>query len=215
MNQRLQDMRERVRALSSITTFDELLAFLNVNPSISLSPEQFGIVYQSLPEFFRPLIVPAEELMKIPREQGLAEVVIERGSDSFEVVLITPNKQAAYRSMLTSAQVTMLANHGREVVLDLRTVPRFRERLLTAAEFFEILDRQFVDERERLIRELPVLTDLTAAVVRVAFSNEVTAGFVETAFALDDARARIYYLPEEWTIPFVARTHAYENPSHF
>jgi hypothetical protein len=49
----------------------------------------------------------------------------------------------------------------------------------------------------------------------VAFSREITTGFVETAFALDDARARIYYLPEEWTIPFVARARAYESPSAF
>ncbi len=208
-------MRERVRALSSITTFDELIAFLNVNPSITLAPEQFSVVYHSLPEFFRPLLVPAEELLKIPRERGLAEVLIERRQDKLEILLITPDKQAAYRSELLQEQITMLANHGREVVLDLRGAPRFKERLLTSAEFFEILDRQFVDDRTRMIRELPVLTDLGTPIVRVAFSNEITAGFMETAFALDDARARIYYLPEEWTTPFVARSRAYESPSQF
>lgn len=208
-------MRERVRALSSITTFDELSAFLNVNPSITLAPEQFGIIYQSLPEFFRPLLVPAEELIKISRAPGLAEILVERRQEELEVVFITPGKQAAYRSVLGREQAAMLANHGREIVLDLRTAERFREQVLSSAEFFEILDRQFVDDRARLIRELPVLTDLGAAIVRVAFSNEITAGFVETAFALDDARARIYYLPEEWTNPFAARSHAHESPSSF
>ncbi|MGH7497084.1 MAG: hypothetical protein ACREOO_32440 [bacterium] len=208
-------MRERVRALSGITTFDELIAFLSVNPSITLSPEQFGIVYQSLPEFFRPLVVPAEELMKIPRAQGLAEVLVERRQDKLEIVLITPGQQVAYRSELSSEQVAMLGNHGREVVLDLRIAERFKEHMLTGAEFFEILDRLFIDDRTRMIRELPVLTDLGATIARVAISQEVTAGFVETAFALDDARARIYYLPEQWTIPFAAHTRAYESPSHF
>ena len=208
-------MRERVRALSSITTFDELMAFLNVNPGITLSPEQFGVVYQSLPEFFRPLIVPAEDLIKSAREQGLSEVLIERRQDKLEVVLVTTAKLAAYRSELSPEQVAMLANHGREVVLDVRSAPRFRDRLLTGPEFFEILDRLFVDDRTRMIRELPVLTDLGAPIVRVAFAREITAGFVETALALDDARARIYYLPEEWTIPFAARSHAYESPARF
>lgn len=208
-------LRERVRALSSITTFDELIAFLNVNPSITLSPEQFGVVYQSLPEFFRTLLVPAEVLIRISREQGLAEVLIERRPDKLEVLLVTPGKQAVFRSEFSNEQVTMLGNHGREVVLDLRTAERFREQMLTSAEFFEILDRQFVDDRTRMIRELPVLIDLGTAIVRVAFSREITTGFVETAFALDDARARIYYLPEEWTIPFVARARAYESTSPF
>ncbi len=210
-----RSMRERVRALSSITNFDELLAFLNANPSVTLSPEQFGVIYQGLPEFFRPLVVPAEELLKISRAQQLANVLIERQPERLEILLATLNQQVTYRSELTIEQVNMLANHGREVVLDLRTAPRFKDQMLVSSDFFEILDRQFVDERERLLRELPVLTDLGITIVRVAFSKDLTAGFVETAFALDEARARIYYLPEEWTIPFTARARAYESPSHF
>ena len=210
-----RNMRERVRALSSITNFDELLAFLQANPSVALSPEQFGVIYQSLPEFFRAQVVPAADLLRISREQRLASVLVERQPERLEIVLAMPGGQGAYRSELSNEQVAMFANHGREVVLDVRTTERFKERVLTSAEFFEILDRQFVDERERLLRELPVLTDLGATVVRVAFSKTFSAGFVETAFALDDARARIYYLPEEWIIPFVARTRAYESPSRF
>ena len=87
--------------------------------------------------------------------------------------------------------------------------------MLNAEEFYGLLDRMFYDDREQLIRSLPALTDLDKRIVRVAFGERITAGFVELAMALDDTRAVIYYLPEEWTIEFISRPRRHEGWHNF
>lgn len=215
LEQITRDVRERNTAMASITTMHDLLDFLNANGRAVLSPEQFGIIYQNLPEFFRPLLVPPDDLIAIHRQLTLTNVLAERSSERLELALLDHNNQAALRAELSNEQLEILANHGQELALDVRTAERFQEHQLNYSEFLEILDRKFVDDRTKILRELPVLTDLGVSIVRVAFARHSTAGFVETAFVLDDFHARIYYLPEEWTSDFTNRNTRYEEPPGF
>lgn len=215
LEQITRDVRERNSAMASITTMSDLLDFLNANGRAVLSPEQFGIIYQSLPEFFRPLVVPPEELIEIHRGQTLANVLAEFSNEHLEILLLARNNQAAFRSELTNEQLAVLANHGKELALDLRTSERFQEHQISYEEFLRILDRKFIDDRTKILRELPVLTDLGVNVTRVAFSRRSTAGFIETAFAFDDFHARIYYLPEQWVSDFTYYHRRYEEPPGF
>ncbi len=215
LEQITRETRERNSAMASITSIGELLDFLNANGRAVLPPEQFGIIYQNLPEFFRPLLVPPEDLIAIRREQNLGDVLAERYPDRLETALLDQSQRAVYRSTLSNEQLKMLAEHGQELSVDVREAERFREAQMSYNEFLEILDRKFVDDRTQIMRELPVLTDLSANVVRVAFSKHSTTGFVETAFALDDYRARVYYLPEEWISDFTYRSMRYEEPPGF
>ncbi len=210
LEQITRDVRERNSAMASITTFSELYDFVNVNGRAVLSPEQFGVLYQNLPESFRFLIIPAENLIAIHRQQPLSHILAGLSGDQMELALLDENSQAAYRCTLSPEQLTVLAHHGRELALELDKTERFQSALMEYQEFLSALDRKFVDERNQIIRELPVLTDLGVSIQRVAFANRSTAGFVETAFELDDFHARIYYLPEEWVADFINRNQRYE-----
>ncbi len=215
LEQITRDVRQRNTAMASITTFSDLLDFLNANGRAVLAPEQFGVLYQNLPEFFRPLVIPSEDLIAIHRQQPLSNVLVERSSDRMELALLDQNNQAAYRRTLSNEQLTVLANHGKEVALEAGSAERFQAAQFEYQDFLEALDRKFVDDRAKIMRELPVLTDLGVNVQRVAFSSRSVAGFVETAFVLDDFHARIYYLPEEWISDFTNRSMRYEEPPGF
>ena len=215
LEQITRETRERNTAMASITTFSDLVDFVNVNGRAMLSPEQFGVLYQNLPESFRFLIIPSENLIAIHRQQPLSHILAGLSGDRMELALLDENSQAAYRCTLSPEQLTVLANHGRELALDARSTERFQATQMEYQDFLNILDRKFVDERNQIMRELPVLTDLGVNIKRVAFSNRSTAGFVETAFVLDDFHARVYYLPEEWVSDFTQRSMRYEEPPGF
>lgn len=215
LEQITRDVRERNTAMASITTFGDLLDFLNTNGRAVLAPEQFGVIYQNLPEFFRPLIIPPEDLIALHRQQRLSNVLAEQTNGRLEVALLDDNNQAAFRSELSPEQLTMLANHGKELALETHTAERFQTYQISYDEFLEALDRLFVDDRTKIVRELPVLTDLGVSIARVAFADQSVAGFVETAFVLDDFHARVYYLPEEWISVFKTRSLRYEEPPGF
>jgi hypothetical protein len=172
-------------------------------------------MYQNLPEFFRPFVIPSEELIAIHRRQPLSNVLAARSGDRMELALLDQNNQAAYRCTLSPEQLAVLANHGKEVALEARTAERFQDAQMEYQDFLGALDRKFVDDRAKIVRELPVLTDLGVNIQRVAFANRSTAGFVETAFLLDDFHARVYYLPEEWISDFTQRSTRYEEPPGF
>ena len=210
LEQITRTVRERLSAVEGISDFEELVEFVNSQSRVVLTPEQFNDLYQELSPIFRALVIPPEELMTLHHHQGLANIVVERQNEKLQFLLLNAGNQVIRRCELTKELTGMLVNHGKELALDVRTAERFSGHVLTAAEFFEVLDRQFVDDRDRWLEAVPVLTDVSATVERVAFANSITAGFVETAFALDNFRARVYYLPEEWTIDFIARTYPYE-----
>jgi len=214
LEQITRDQRERVTELEGIATFTELAAYLRTNPRLVLPASQFSLIYQSVPELFRSALLPAGEVVAIHREGQITSLLVDQLADRLSLNFMNAGNQLVYQTSLPNEQVEMMQNHGRELQLDLRTEERFQEHMLTAVEFFDILDRQFYDERANIIKTVPVLTDFSAELVRVAFANKIISGFVETAFALDDMRVRIYYLPEEWTIVFTSRSRS-ENESSF
>ncbi|MEK7727920.1 MAG: hypothetical protein AAB354_05860 [candidate division KSB1 bacterium] len=215
LEQITRETRERNSAMASITTFSDLVDFLNANGRAVLAPEQFGVLYQNLPEFFRALVIPPEDLIALHQQQPLSNVLAERSSDRMELALLDQNNQAAYRCTLSNEQLTVLANHGKEIALEAHTTERLQAAQMSYQEFLNVLERKFVDDRTKLMRELPVLTDLGVNIQRVAFAQRSVAGFVETAFVLDDFHARIYYLPEEWISDFTNRSMRYEEPPGF
>lgn len=209
-----QVRREQLSLIAGISKFEELVNFTAASARTELPPEQFGFIYRELPAIFRPLLVPTGNMVSFNRERNVTNVTINRHADRLDLFLLDANNTVLYQTSLPNDQIEMIANHGKERQIDVRTVARFSGRILNAREFFDVLDRKFYDERAEMIKELPVLTDPSTYLVRVGFSNRVTAGFVETAFALDDGRAIIYYLPEEWTTDFIMKAgeHASPNP---
>lgn len=209
-----QVRREQLSLIAGISKFEELVNFTASNARTELPPEQFGLIYRELPALFRPLLVPTGSMVSFNRERSVAQVTVNRYPDRLDLFLLDANREVLYQTSLPSDQLEMIVNHGKERQMDVRQVARFVSRVLSAADFFDVLDRKFYDERAEMIKELPVLTDPSTHLARVGFANRSTAGFVETAFALDDGRALIYYLPEEWTTDFIARVgaHASQNP---
>jgi len=210
-----RDVRQRMSAVESISSFDELVSYTESNSTILLPPAQFSLIYNELPEIFQPLLVPTSVLVVLRKDEKIANVLVNRYSDRLEINLLNAHDQIVHRVSLSNEQIEMIVNYGKERQMDVRTVDRFAERVISASEFLDILDRQFYDDRVNLIRALPVLTDLGTEWVRVAFANKINAGFVETAFALDDYTAIIYYLPEEWVIDFILRPREYEESNYF
>ncbi|MDZ7266388.1 MAG: hypothetical protein ONB48_04065 [candidate division KSB1 bacterium] len=209
-----QVRREQLSLIAGLSKFEELVNFTAANARTELPPEQFGLIYRELPALFRPLLVPTGSMVSFNRERNVTQVTVNRYPDRLDLFLLDANHEVLFQSSLPADHIEMIVNHGKERQMDLRQVARFAGRVLRAADFFEVLDRKFYDERAEMIRELPVLTDPSTHIARVGFANRSTAGFVETAFALDDGRALIYYLPEEWTTDFIARAgeHANQNP---
>lgn len=209
-----QVRREQLSLIAGISKFEELVNFTAASARTELPPEQFGFIYRELPAIFRPLLVPTGNMVSFNRERNVTNITINRHADRLDLFLLDANNTVLYQTSLPNDQIEMIVNHGKERQIDVRTVARFSGRILNAREFFDVLDRKFYDERAEMIKELPVLTDPSTYLVRVGFSNRVTAGFVETAFALDDGRAIIYYLPEEWTTDFIMKAdeHASPNP---
>jgi hypothetical protein len=209
-----QVRREQLCLIAGISKFEELVNYTASSERTELPPEQFGLIYRELPAIFRPLLVPTGNMVSFNRERNVTTVTVNRYPDRLDLFLLDANNEVLYQTSLPNDQIEMIANHGKERQMDVRTVARFSGRVLNSADFFEVLDRKFYDERAEMIKELPVLTDPSTHIARAGFSNRVTAGFVETAFALDDGRAIIYYLPEEWTADFISKAgeHASQNP---
>lgn len=215
LEQITRETRERNSAMASITTFGELVDFLNVNGRAMLGPEQFAVLYQNLPEFFRDLVIPTADLIAIHSQQPLSNIMAALSNQRMELALLDQNNQTVFHSALSEELLTVLANHGKELALDARTTERFQDAQMEYQDFLDVLDRKFVTDREKIMRELPVLTDLGVNVRRVAFANRSVSGFVEMAFILDDFHARIYYLPEVWISDFTQRSMRYEEPPGF
>ena len=210
-----RDSRARESALEGVTDFAALVDYAQSSPRLVLPPAQFSKIYNAVPEIFRPWLISPNDLLMYHQQQSINHVLVDRHSDRLEVFFLDSGNQILHQATLFNEQITMMLSHGQESPINVRTAERFIEHVYEAQDFYRRLDHLFYDDRERIIRALPALTDLDKHLVAVAFGNRLTSGFVETALALDDTRAVIYYLPEEWIIDFVSSSRRHEGWNNF
>ena len=207
--------REKISEIEKITDIEGLLSYIESHPRTLLPIAQFSKVYHKIPMIFRAWLVAPNDLINYRQETDITNVLVSRQENQIDFFLLTTESDIVHQASLANEQVTMIRQHGKERRLDVRSTQRFSQYIIEAAKFYETLDKQFFDDRENLIRTLPILTDLNQKIVRVAFANNITEGFIETAFAIDDFRALIYYLPEELTIDFTSRPQKHEGWYNF
>ncbi len=198
LEQAQQEIRQRSGNMASLEDFDQLLQFVQTNQRALLPLSQFAPIYRTVPEVFRPLLIPPETLLKNVSAGRAVNVLTVFQHSSLEIFLLDAEDRSAHQSRISSEQLSMMSRHGREQQLDLSRLERFAQRISSAEEFYRAIDGLSSEERDWLVRQLPILTEPESRFTSMAVSNEMTNGFVEIAFAINAFRCRIYYLPEDW-----------------
>jgi len=197
------EIRQRTGNLAALTDFDLLLQYLRANEQVLVPLSQFVAIYRGVPEIFQPLLVPPEVFLTLVRDRQVSGALCAFGQSTLNVFLVDAQDRAMYQAVLSDEQLQMIAKHGGEQRLDASVAARFASRIFSDEVFYDGLERLPAEQRAWLLRTLPILTEPESRFVRFAVADQMAAGFVEVAFALDAARSRIYYLPEEWLIEYL------------
>lgn len=203
LEQTQQEIRQRSGNLSSLEEFDQLLQFVQSNQRAVLPLSQFAAIYRTVPEIFQPLLVSPEALLKYVGAGRAVSALCAFQKPTLEIFLLDAEDRSVYQSSLSSEQLGMMAQHGREQQLDLARTKRFSQRILSTDEFYRIVDDLPADQRTWLLRQVTILTEPESRFTRLSIADETTAGFVEIAFAITASRCRIYYLPEGWVTEYL------------
>jgi hypothetical protein len=203
LEQAQQEIRQRSGNLASLEDFDQLLQFVQTHQRALLPLSQFAAIYRTVPEVFQPLLIPPETLLKHVSAGRAVNVLSTFQRSDMDIFLLDAEDRSAYESRISNGQLSMMSRHGREQQLDLSRAERFSRRVFSVEEFYRAIDDLPREERARLVRQLPILTEPESRLTSMAISDETTDGFVEIAFGMAAYRCRIYYLPEDWVSEYL------------
>lgn len=199
-----RELRAREKQLNKIATFKQLLRSVLNKEQQSLPPAGFTRIYQTLPGFFQPLIIPADSLLSYRVANRLENVLCRSSFSGVEILFLDRQGRVEHASRLSRRQLDMLLGHGEEVIVDVERDARFVDRVFWLRHFRQVLTALDEDRQHDFLRAMPAMLELAGPATRVAISNKIVDEFVEVAIAPDNTRARIYYIPEDWIIDFIS-----------
>ncbi len=207
-----RERRRQALELESITNFEELVQYVETNQQSILPPSQFLQIYHQLPYFLQPLLFNPDSLVADARLQRVATVVADGNRSRFNVVMLGSGNQTVRRASLSTEQMNLLINYGKERNLNVRSENRFANYFLSAGEFWDLFESLHPLRRRQFIQEVPLLTESAGEITGVGISNQYANEFVEVAFAVSAIRAYVYYLPEDYVMDLLSpdREKAYE-----
>ena len=193
-----QKVRQEEQRLRQINTLNELLQLLQSETRVTLPPEVFLRVYNSLPQALNPLFIPADELIEYRVNGELENVYVELGSNGLRTVFLSPGNKILLENTLDPQALDMLKTHGTSQVIDISNDDRFRARKFTLRRFQQLLDEISFETKTSFLNAMPALLEVANQNPRIAISNEIVDNFHEVAIANDNLRAVVYYIPADW-----------------
>lgn len=207
-----RERRQQALELESISNLDELTQYVETNQQTVLPPAQFLQIYHQLPYFLQPLLFNPDSLVSDARTLRTANVVVSGNRSQLNLVMLDASNRTVRRAALSSEQMSLLMNYGKEQNVNIRSERRFSDYLFTATEFWSLFESLHPLRRRQFIQEVPLLTQAAGQITAVGISNQNTNEFVEVALAVSEIRAYIYYLPEDYVMDLLSpdRAKAYE-----
>jgi hypothetical protein len=203
--------RRQALELESIFNLEELVQYVETNQQAVLPPSQFLQIYRDLPYFLQPLVANPDSLVADARSKKLANVLADGNRSLFNLILIDSYSQTIRRATLNTDKLNLLINYGKEQNLSVQRTARFADYVFDPATFWDLFERLHPLRRRQFIQAVPLLTESAGQITGVGISNQ-PGEFVETAFAISDNRACVYYLPEDYVMDLLSpdRERAFE-----
>lgn len=195
-----RERRRQALELESISSFEELVQYVEANQQAPISPTQFLQIYHQLPYFLQPLFFNPDSLVADARTQRIINTVVDGNRSHLNLVMLDADNRTVRRTSLNAEQMSLLTNYGKERNLNVRSESRFNEYFFEAAAFWNLFESLEPLRRRQFIQNVPLLTEAAGEITAVGISNQYANEFVEVAFAVSEARACIYYLPEDYVM---------------
>ncbi len=199
-----KELRSKEKQLQAIADFSALIRLVLKQNQQIIPASHFARLYDTLPFYMQPLIIPPDTLLMFRMENALESVLLNRGTSELEIIFLGQQSRVLRRISLNDAQIEILLNHGKQVVMDVQNDPEFESRVYNFQQFFEMLTALPAEVRQNFLRAMPALMEFAGPTTRIGISNKISDELVQVAVAPDAFRAYVYFIPEDWIIDLVA-----------
>lgn len=202
LEQILTDRQTIQREARSAASFTQIATKVTPENGVMLSADHFRQLYLHLAPTIAQEIMTPLELLALVSKGHWRRTYFEKSGDGLTVYLLDANNRVLRQLELGSMLLSQIQRGEVALAESLDEMPNFRNRIYTAAQFFESLESFHEEARRSMLPHPELLLAAPGQIVRVGISDETQAGFIELGFEFfaNDER-RVLVIPgQEWAV---------------
>jgi len=186
LEQIVTDRQAVQREMRNVTSIHQLAESLVPGQGVIIAPEQFRRLFLRLPQAVSRQMISVFELLRLSSSSAWRRTYIERTGNGLVVYLLDPSNRVLHQAAIGTAELNQMDDNLSPEPAQLDRLPRFRDRIYPADQFFDALESFPEDVRRSILPHPERLLAVDGQIRRVGISDETGAGYIELGFEISD-----------------------------